>query len=343
MACSSCPGSHHGPRKWVRQRRKSVGVIEKKRVFRLTPRSRADKAVHLRWWMAIGVWFLAFSHANAPDDAAAQDVLDGASSAADATAVAAVAVAAAVVDSADTGAEAGALSDVPTSADVPDAGIVADASACSTPAPSGCTGNADCPSGAACVYVPGSKPCVPIFCTCSATTGDWDCESPCAGGTCKPFCAAYKPGFSRCGLAGEVTPSCSDGKFSCPDGTLEHAFFGCGGYVGQSESGIKCAGDLCTGGAYCCNTVVTECSSTLGCYAKVTCDGPEDCGGNTPVCCTDAKTPGTYVPTSCKTASACDSVGVRVCVVDGDCNGGQRCCKSTYLWKVDFGLCQPGC
>jgi hypothetical protein len=134
---------------------------------------------------------------------------------------------------------------------------------------------------------------------------------------------------------------------------------------GNSSSGSHDAAAVfpfgCAGSAACMTNDVCcampGASTTFGCVAtascsaadQITCDGPDGCGGNTPVCCgTDVPDgTGTYpscgitsIGTACTSAAACpthfggtcsDPSTVQLCHAKSDCTSSQDnlCCTFT--------------
>lgn len=117
----------------------------------------------------------------------------------------------------------------------------------------------------------------------------------------------------------------------------------------------------CAGGSACLSTQVC-CAMpgsplTFGCTApggcpmadQITCDGPDECGGTTPVCCGVDVPNGTgsfpncnvqSLGTSCTTEAACpthlgqtcnDTTKVRICHVSSECTepANNKCCTFT--------------
>lgn len=59
---------------------------------------------------------------------------------------------------------------------------------CTTPDPSGCGSNADCPDGDVCMPSPLAV-CIPRLCACNALGNTWTCREECTGGVCvRPSC-----------------------------------------------------------------------------------------------------------------------------------------------------------
>jgi hypothetical protein len=68
----------------------------------------------------------------------------------------------------------------------------------------------------------------------------------------------------------------------------------------------------------------------------MSCDGPEDCSGGTPVCC--ATVGGQNRDVSCTAAADCS--GRELCRVDGDCRGGDLCCGEFTLGGIAAKFCR---
>lgn len=155
----------------------------------------------------------------------------------------------------------------------------------------------------------------------------------------------------------------------CGGGSTQGDAGGGGGGGGDGGGGIDAAHDAshdapvydfgcgdtnpCTLSQVCC-AMPSGSATTFACVApgscpasdKITCDGPDECGGNTPVCCgVDAQDgTGSYpqcgiasLGTSCTSAAACpthlaqdcsDTYKVTICHVKADCTDPQydQCC-----------------
>ena len=128
---------------------------------------------------------------------------------------------------------------------------------------------------------------------------------------------------------------------------------GSGSGSGSGVYDFGCADATCTLSQVCCthpngsNTTFT-CDSMSSCPAadKIACDGPDECGGTTPVCCGVAvgNGQGSYpscqfssLGTSCTSAAACpthlqsscsDTTKVQICHVSSECTDSAepKCC-----------------
>jgi hypothetical protein len=133
----------------------------------------------------------------------------------------------------------------------------------------------------------------------------------------------------------------TDGNSKQPDAA--HYAFGCG------------TGSACTLDDVCCS--MPGPSTTFGCVApaacqmadQITCDGPDKCGGTTPVCCGVYAGNGTgsypqcgiaTLGTSCTSAAQCpthlestcsDTTKVQLCHASADCTDStnNKCCTFT--------------
>jgi hypothetical protein len=101
--------------------------------------------------------------------------------------------------------------------------------------------------------------------------------------------------------------------------------------------GVVCGAAVCYSPQICCQsysggtcTLPSACTQGL----PVACDGPEDCGGTTPVCCGQLTS-----GTSCVGSGSCSSgmTGGVVCHTTADCPSGQTCTDlSTFDVRVCF-------
>src|SRR5450432_804513 len=120
--------------------------------------------------------------------------------------------------------------------------------------------------------------------------------------------------------------------------------FGCGGNTACPLDKVCCAMPSAS-------TTTFGCVAEAACPApdKIACDGPDECGGTTPVCCgvdvpngtgTFPQCNATSVGTSCTSGAACpthlansctDTTKVQICHVDAECTDGNNtsCCTFT--------------
>jgi hypothetical protein len=94
--------------------------------------------------------------------------------------------------------------------------------------------------------------------------------------------------------------------------------------------GVPCGSATCYSPQVCCvGATSSSCTAANSCTAglPVRCDGPEDCGGGTPVCCGQLSS-----GTSCVATGSCSSgmSGGVVCHVTADCPSGQTCSDVPY-------------
>jgi hypothetical protein len=71
-----------------------------------------------------------------------------------------------------------------------------------------------------------------------------------------------------------------------------------------------------------------------------TCDGPEDCSADTPICC--ATLGGGDRGAACVADGDCGGMNSRqLCRVDGDCQSGESCCGGGELQGIAVTWCEP--
>lgn len=219
--------------------------------------------------------------------------------------------------------------------------------ACTGPNPTGCLAK---PAALACQKSPQGEtlkcvanapggPCSPAGCQCNFATGQWDCDSTCSGGVCRPLCELVPPTVMCCQGSEAVKPTCWNGKFQCPTGSRNKAMLGCGPWQGDPTPGVVAcgaAGANCPSGEVCCVSATAKCTpaaATAGCAAVQACDAPQDCpAGQT--CCIDASGPN--LSTACQPGSTCPKKFV-ACQSDADCIPGLACCFKAQLGA--FGVC----
>jgi len=134
-------------------------------------------------------------------------------------------------------------------------------------------------------------------------------------------------------------PAGGDGpKHDAPSADVGSFDFGCGGTTACTLNKVCCFGPPSS----------FSCVDPGSCAAadKIACDGPDECGGGTPVCCGVDVPDGTgsypqcnpaSLGTSCTAAAACpthlgqscsDTTKVRLCHVAAECTepGNDQCC-----------------
>jgi len=116
-----------------------------------------------------------------------------------------------------------------------------------------------------------------------------------------------------------------------------------------SDSGsgyVVCGNTVCdlTAHEECCITLsgATCVPMSTGCSgAGATCDGPEDCvAASAPICC--AKFSGGGGGVGCVSDTSCGGASdLRLCHIDDDCDGGQKCCGEMSYSGITVHWCQP--
>lgn len=219
---------------------------------------------------------------------------------------------------------------------------------CAGPDPAGCSGKPKdfCKPTAAgqvttCAQNGPQDGCFPFNCSCDTATATWVCNPSCSGGICKPLCDTAKPTVHCCKDGQYAKPDCDNGVFSCPAGSLEKPFAGCGSYVGDKKAVVTCDQYPCKSGEWCCYSIVPNCTNgAMACYGKQACEGSHHCPAGQACCATNVNK-NTYISTQCQPESACTGAPAwRACADSGDCPQGQNCCAKGAGGK--FGLCTAG-
>jgi len=110
---------------------------------------------------------------------------------------------------------------------------------------------------------------------------------------------------------------------------------------GATPGTLECGSTTCTvGSQQCCITgaaTATCIDASAQCQGlPVTCDGPEDCPAETPICCARLGGGGRGI----RCVASCNAT--QLCNVDSDCPSGERCCGQGTLLGMSATWCIPG-
>jgi hypothetical protein len=199
-------------------------------------------------------------------------------------------------------------------------------------------GNTTCDAATqqCCVTFQGAS-CIARGAQCQGAVATCDGPEDCGGTT--PICCGRTNGSNRglrCSSANQcngarvchLDADCASGQKCCVEATIAgYTVLTCAAsadcpYVGP---GVVCGAMVCSSSQVCCVSYNGATCSSGGCSGgslPVRCDGPEDCGGGTPVCCGDISS-----GTSCVASGSCASsyTGGVVCHTSADCPSGRTC------------------
>jgi hypothetical protein len=196
--------------------------------------------------------------------------------------------------------------------------------------------------GATCIDATAQCQGVPVSCD-----GPEDCSGGapiCCGsvGNGGVVCAATCQGLRLCRLDAD----CDSGNRCCGSGSVGGTQATWCVAPAQCSStnptvGVPCANTTCNSPEVCCVVVGGQsCTAADACTSglPLACDGPEDCSGDTPVCCGTVSLQGGG--TQCVADGSCQSgtlTGGVVCHSDSDCQSGQTC---TALTMTSVRVCR---